>query len=145
MPSVREPKPNWAEVPADVRQALSGLLGASVKDATVMYGGYSASATFSLFLEDGRRAFIKGSSRDSPAFVQDAMRQEAKVYAELAFCRDFAPRQFGQIQQNGWHFLVMEDLSDATKVPPWSTKTLEATLRRAAELHARAGAALQIV
>ena len=35
----------------------------------------------------------------------------------------------------GWHFLAMEDLTDADRAPPWNAKNLTAVLQRLAAFH----------
>ncbi|MDA8345591.1 MAG: hypothetical protein M0Z66_08915 [Thermaerobacter sp.] len=41
----REPKPYWREVPQDVRDAIRALLGAPVRRAVRVFGGFGPSAT----------------------------------------------------------------------------------------------------
>lgn len=52
----------WAEVPAEVRASIEGLLGGKVVGAVSQPGGFSEGLAARLRLADGGRAFVKPSS-----------------------------------------------------------------------------------
>lgn len=135
MPDVREPKPTWSSVSPDARRAISAVLGVEITGGEVVFGGFSSSATFTLTLADGSRAFVKGGHGEQSTFINDAVRREALVYRELPQIAAFSPKIFGTAETADWFFLVMEDLSDAAKAPPWTPATWSAAIARLAEFH----------
>ena len=50
----------WKRVPQAVRQQIEAALGAPVKRASRIWGGYAPTPTYRLALADGRQAFFKG-------------------------------------------------------------------------------------
>ena len=146
MPTTREPKPLWNDVPSEVKRALAAAIGSEVVQARVVFGGYSSSATFALTCVDGTRAFVKGARPQHNHFIRSALAAEARVYSEFPAVRPFAPKFFQAVEATGWHFLVMEDLTDADRAPPWSDTKLTAVLQQLVAFHnARAAAPAWVV
>ena len=79
-----EAKIPWQQVPRAVRQQVDLALGVSVTRATRIWGGYAPTPTYRLLLADGRRAFFKGTCRDSNTFMKQALVLEERVYRDLA-------------------------------------------------------------
>ncbi len=130
-----EDKLPWQRVPREVREATAAALGLPVARATRAWGGYAPSATYRLFLADGRRAFFKGVHAGSNAHMREALAVEERVYRELgAVVGPWAPAFLGAIRLGEWHALLLEDLGPPS-VPPWTAASLRAAARGLAELH----------
>ena len=100
---MREDKPVWSAVPAGVKANAEAILGARITRAVRAFGGYGPSATFSLTLDDGRRAFFKGVY---PLPEGSAVRwrndEEERVYRELgALITPWAPTFYGSLRTDG--------------------------------------------
>lgn len=134
---VEEPKPFWREVPPTVRASLAGLLGSPVRRAVRVFGGYGPSATFRLFLEDGRRVFAKGAGIRTTEHHWAVLPNEAFVYRHVTAIRGFAPAFLGEVRTDGWHLLVLEDLTGCRKVPPWTEELVESLLRDLSTIEVR--------
>jgi hypothetical protein len=131
-----EPKPPWQQVPAAVRQRTEAVLGARVQRAARIWGGYAPSPTFRLRLDDGRRAFFKGTNPDSNDFMRAALEREERVYRRIPhLISPWAPAFYGSFRQDGWHVLLLEDLGPAN-VPPWTAARARRAMRLFAAFHA---------
>ncbi len=136
MVRVREQKPAWRAVPADVRHEAETRLRSRVARATIAYGGYAPSATFRLLLANGRRAFFKAAyPLPEGSVVQMPVDQEEKRYLALApFTGRFVPRIYASYRLSGWHVLLMEDLGPRT-MPPWTAAKARVCARSYARFH----------
>ena len=131
-----EPKPTWQQVPRAVRRETERALGAPVRRALRVWGGYAPSATFRLFLADGRRAIFKGVHAGSTDYLRTVLRNEERVYRELGpFISPWAPAFYGALRLANWHALLLEDVGRA-RVPPWTERQVRLALRDYAAFHA---------
>lgn len=137
----RESKPPWQQVPQAVRQHVAVALGAPVRRATRIWGGYAPTPTYRLVLQDGRRAFFKGTSQDSNAFMKSALVAEERVYQELTpVLGQWMPRLYATFQHEAWHVLLLEDLGPGSVLPWTREKTRAITYALAAFHRASLGA-----
>jgi len=138
-----EPKPPWQRVPGPVRDHVAERLGAPVRRALRVWGGYAPSPTFRLFLADGRRVFFKAVEPASNAFMHRALKTEERAYRELGvWLQPWAPAFLGSIQAADWHVLLLEDVGPAS-FPPWTLATVRDVMAAYAGFHrASLGAAL---
>jgi hypothetical protein len=131
-----EAKPAWRAVPGDVRERVRDVLGAPVARGMRVWGGYGPTPTYRLLLADGRRAFFKGTNRESNDFMRGAIVREERVYREMAaLIGPFAPRFYGAFRLGDWHVLLLEDLGTQT-VPPWRPTTARRVAHAYADFHA---------
>jgi len=137
MELAREDKPAWSVVPRSVKDEVERILGCRVKRATRTYGGYAPSATFLLALDDGSRAFFKGTFPTPPGSgVEWMLDEEERVYQELAhLIAPWAPTYLGSVRSEGWHALLLEALS-GERVPPWSDSQARRAARSYGQFHA---------
>jgi hypothetical protein len=133
-----EAKPPWSAVPRAIKAEVAKLLGAPVARAERVYGGYTPSATFRMRLEDGRRAFMKGTyPLEKDSHVLWKLQEEEHIYQQLGpYLRPWAPRYYGGVKAEGWHAVVLEDLGPQT-MPPWSAHKTKACARSYAAFHAK--------
>jgi hypothetical protein len=130
-----EAKPPWQALPRSLRDAVETTLGATVRRAARVWGGYGPTPTFRLRLADGRAAFFKGAGPEDSEFVKDALRREERVYRELAdVINPWAPILYGAIHDDPWHVLLLEDLGPKS-VPPWPRGMARQITQACAEFH----------
>ncbi|MGH2478776.1 MAG: phosphotransferase [Ktedonobacteraceae bacterium] len=130
-----EAKIPWQQVPRVVRQQVDLALGASVTRATRIWGGYAPTPTYRLLLADGRRAFFKGTCRDSNAFMKRALLLEERVYRDLAdVLSTWIPQLYATFRYDDWHALILEDLGPQS-VPPWTAEKTRAITHALAAFH----------
>ncbi|WP_197081231.1 phosphotransferase [Gordoniibacillus kamchatkensis] len=134
---MREPKPYWRDVPLELRKQVEGIMASSIRTAARVFGGYGPSATFRIFLEDGRTIFAKGAGQGSIAENWRVLPFEEAVYRDVAAIAPISPRYFGSVRADGWHLLLLEDLQHAKKVPPWSEALALQAIRDIAAFHVR--------
>jgi hypothetical protein len=135
--TIREDKPLWSAVPGAVRDEAERIARASIVRAVRAFGGYGPSATFTLYLDDGRRAFFKGVyPLPEGSGVVWRLDEEERVYEELGeLIKPWAPDYYGAIREQGWHALLIEAVKGA-RVPPWTRLLAERATRSVAEFHA---------
>lgn len=130
-----ERKPYWREVPQELKDQIASTLGAPVRRAVRVFGGYGPSATFRLFLADGRTAFAKGAGLRATEHHWAVLPREERAYREVAAIRRWAPKFYGAVRCEGWHLLLLEDLQGATWVPPWTEALAARAVEEIAALH----------
>ena len=131
-----EPKPAWQTVPSAVKRLVAQHLGVSVARATRIWGGYGPTPTFRLLLQDGQRAFFKGTNAASNGFMLQALDIEERAYTTLGeLMASWAPAFFGAFRHQDWHVLLLEDLG-GTSVLPWSAHKARAAAHGLAAFHA---------
>ena len=123
-------------MPGAVKDELAKLMRATVARADRAYGGYAPSATYRVTLSNGRRLFLKGTyplAKDSA--VQWSLDREEHIYQRCErFMRPWAPRYFGGVKAEGWHFVVLEDVGPDT-MPPWTAVKTADCARSYAQFH----------
>lgn len=130
-----EVKLPWRQVPKAVRRQVDSALGSPVTRGTRVWGGYGPTPTYRLVLEDGRRAFLKGTYQESNAFMKNALRSEERVYQDLAPVLDrWMPRLYAAIHHADWQILILEDLGSQS-VPPWTPWKARAITHALANYH----------
>ncbi|WP_199614591.1 aminoglycoside phosphotransferase family protein [Paenibacillus alkalitolerans] len=122
----------------DLRRQIEEKAGSPVRRAVRVFGGYGPSATFRLFLEDGRTIFAKGAGKGSNTENWRVLPIEEAVYRNISAIAPIAPRYYGSVSVEGWHLLLLEDVSGAKKVPPWTEELALQAVRDIAAFHVRA-------
>jgi hypothetical protein len=119
-----------------VKDELARLLRSPVARADRAYGGYAPSATYRVVLRNGRHLFLKGTyPLPAGSQVEWKLEPEEHVYQECGpFIRPWAPRYFGSVRAEGWHFVVLEDVGPDT-MPPWTLAKTVASARSYAAFH----------
>lgn len=134
---MREPKPYWRDVPKKLREQIEDKMASPIRRATRVFGGYGPTATFRLFLEDGRTVFAKGAGCGSIAENWRVLPLEEAMYRDVAAITPISPRYYGSVSVDGWHLLLLEDLRQVKKVPPWSEALALQAMRDIAAFHVR--------
>lgn len=134
---MQEPKPYWRDVPQELRKQMEDKMASPIRWATRVFGGYGPTATFRLFLEDGRTLFAKGAGKGSIAENWRVLPMEEAMYRDVHAIAPISPRYYGSVGVDGWHLLLLEDLRQVKKVPPWSKGLALQAMRDIAAFHLR--------
>lgn len=120
-------RPDWADLPAALRDAITGRLGAPVAAATTAGGGFTRGFAAVLATADGDRVFVKAASRSRQPHVADWYAREAAVTAVLPPAVP-APRPRWAMTTAG-HVVICFDAIDG-RMPrlPWAPDDLDAAL-----------------
>lgn len=101
-------RPDWLDVPAPVRAALTHRLGATVAAAHTQRGGFTSGLATRLLLGDGRRVFVKAIDGTDP--LSSNYRREAAAVAALPAATP-SPALLFTAEVEGWIVLVFEDIA----------------------------------
>jgi len=116
-------------LPPALQRHIEGALGSEVESTTTATGGFSPATRERILLRDGRRAFVKaGTDADTRAWLRD----EWRVYGALS--RPFLPEVLHWSDTEA--VLVLEDLGDCERAPPWTGRAVAAVVATLAEVAA---------
>lgn len=132
-----EKKPYWSDIPIALQQEIAEKLGSRIVRADRVFGGFGPSATFRLYLEDGRTFFAKGAGKGATPYNWEAVAIEEQVYENVVSIRPFAPKYFGSVQTSEWHLLFLEDVSGTIQVPPWNDALAKQVIAGIAAFHVK--------
>ncbi|MCL6648261.1 MAG: aminoglycoside phosphotransferase family protein [Chloroflexi bacterium] len=125
--------------PALLAQA-SDRLGAAVVRIERLQGGFTGQLICRLSLADGRRVVLKSSAPEPVASLPgrlwtDLFAREIWMYEHLTAAAPWRPVCYGSLAAAGWLGLLLEDLSDARRLPPWDDLAIDAVAAALAGLH----------
>ncbi|WP_075736189.1 phosphotransferase family protein [Streptomyces acidiscabies] len=124
---------DWEALPASVRDAVAGILGAPVVRAVTQRGGFSPGVAARVVTRRGKRGFVKAVSGDVNSFSPVLHRQEARNAAALP--REVpAPELLGVHDDGNWVALVFEDVDGRQPHVPWRAGELRVVLDAVGEL-----------
>lgn len=132
----RESKPDWSEVPAELKTALQDVVGAPITGATIAWGGYGPSATFILETADGRKLFCKGTHPGFTREGKEAFHTELSYYLAIPELAQFGPAFRGAVHHEEWHLMVLDYVERAMEVPPWTESSVRGAIAMLARFHA---------
>jgi len=116
---MREAKPEWKDVPEIIKTELAHIIGSPIVSADIKWGGYAPNATFVAKTADNRDIFIKGSGPWNDDTGRKLLDKEQALYASGVLDASFAPRYFGNVRHDNYHFILTEYIADALPTPPW--------------------------
>lgn len=138
-------RPAWTDLPAGLRAAVAGRLGAPVSTARVASAGFTRGFAAVLETADGRRAFVKAASLAEQRHLVDWYAREAAVLDRLPAGLP-VPRPRWSVSAAGWYALGLDAIDGRMPALPWSAADLDATLAGYAEVAtALAGAPPELV
>ncbi|GAV43135.1 phosphotransferase family protein [Streptomyces acidiscabies] len=124
---------DWEALPASVRDAVAGILGAPVVRAVTQRGGFSPGVAARVVTRHGKRGFVKAVSGDVNSFSPVLHRREARNAAALP--REVpAPKLLGVHDDGNWVALVFEDVDGRQPHMPWRAGELQVVLDAVGEL-----------
>ncbi|GIF16129.1 phosphotransferase [Actinoplanes teichomyceticus] len=119
-------RPEWAELPEAVRDAITARLGSPVRAARSAGGGFTRAFAAVLTTEAGTRAFVKAAPDSDPT---------ARWYAREAAITEALPPEVTAARPrwtttaSGWFVLCLEAVDGRVPALPWSPADLDSTLR----------------
>ena len=119
-------RPDWTDLPAAVRDAISSRLGAPVATATSAGGGFTRAFAALLTTGAGQRAFVKAAPLEEP--IADWYAREAAVTAALP-PEVPAARPRWTFAAAGYYVLGLEAIDGRVPGLPWRPDDLAAALK----------------
>ncbi|WP_250000802.1 phosphotransferase family protein [Actinoplanes sp. M2I2] len=123
----------WADLPADVREQVEGIIGGRVVEAVSQTGGFSPGTADRVVTEAGRRAFVKAVTPALNEHSAELARQETRITSALPDHVP-APRVLGWIDDGDWVVLVLEDIEGSHPRTPWVEGEIDAAVTALAQL-----------
>lgn len=117
----------WQDLPAEIREHVEGIVGATVVEAVSQRGGFSPGTADRLLLADGRRAFAKAVSTAQNQHSPEIHRREIRATASLP-PQVPAPRLLGHHDDGDWVVIVLEDVPGRHPETPWRADELASVL-----------------
>jgi hypothetical protein len=118
-------RPDWGDLPAALRDAISARLGAPVATATSAGGGFTRAFAALLTTTDGERAFVKAAPLTEP--IADWYGREAAITAALPPAVP-AARPRWTLEAAGHFVLCLDAIPGHVPALPWAPADLSATL-----------------
>jgi len=110
-----------------LKSRVESLLGASVVSSVTAVGGFSPATRERVVLADGRRAFVKAATGPR---TTEWLKDEWRIYG----CVEAAWLPEVLVWDHDWPLLILEDLGDSGRAPPWTEDAVEAVLRSLSEI-----------
>ena len=120
-------RPSFGSLPEAVRGALEDELRAHITGATDCQGGMSPAAAAVLRLSDGRDVFAKVISAEASLSSTALYDRELEVLPRLD-ARVPHARFIGELRLGPWLGVITEAVPGRPPGPPWTTRSVEATL-----------------
>jgi len=118
-------RPDWGDLPAALRAAVSARLGAPVAAAVTAGGGFTRAFAALLTTEDGARAFVKAAPLTEP--IAGWYAREATVTAALPAAVP-AARPRWTLEAAGHLVLCLDAIQGQVPTLPWKPADLDAAL-----------------
>jgi aminoglycoside phosphotransferase (APT) family kinase protein len=120
-------RPSWADLPADLRAAISARLGSQVTWATTAGGGFTRGFAAVLDTADGQRVFVKAASLSTQRHLTDWYAREVAVTAALPPSVP-AARPLWTLTAAGHYAVCLEAIDGHMPALPWRPAELDAAL-----------------
>lgn len=120
-------RPDWADLPAELRAAISARLGAPVIRATTAGGGFTTGFAAVLDTDTGDRAFVKAASLTAQRHLADWYAREAAITAVLPSGLPVA-RPRWTLTAAGYFAICLDAIDGRIPRLPWRPAELDATL-----------------
>jgi hypothetical protein len=116
----------WGELPEWLRSRAEKLIGGRVVDAVSQRGGFSPGTADRVVTGDGRRAFVKAVSLAINPESYAMARREASYTARMPAAAP-VPRLLGEVEEDGWMVLILQDVEGRQPFTPWAGDEMDAT------------------
>jgi hypothetical protein len=131
----REPKPAWADVPEALRAKIAAIIGEPIIDGEIAWGGFGPTASFVLTTDSGAKHFCKGTHPGNTAEGHAGVIRECENLAAFPELARLGAAFRGRADGDGWHLMVLEHVSRAANVPPWSPDAIARVMALVAAFH----------
>ncbi len=128
-------RPDWAALPARLREAIAGRLGGLPAAVRVAGAGFTRGFAGLLTGPDGDRVFVKAAALDGQRHLVDWSFHEAEILARLPAGLP-VPRPVWALTEAGWYALALTAVDGHTPDLPWDPAALDAVLTGYAEVAA---------
>jgi aminoglycoside phosphotransferase (APT) family kinase protein len=118
-------RPDWADLPAAVRDPISARLGSAVTTVTSAGGGFTRAFAALLTTSAGDRVFVKAAPLEDP--TAEGYAREAAVTAGLP-PEVPAARPRWTLAEAGWFVLCLDAVEGRVPGLPWAPADLQAAL-----------------
>jgi hypothetical protein len=132
---MREPKPDWGEVPETLRAKIAAIIGEPVVAGETVWGGFGPTAAFALETASGARHFCKGTHPGNTKEGHAAVIRECDNLAAFPELAQFGAAYSGHVDDGDWHLMVLEFAPREADVPPWTTTAVDRTMALVAAFH----------
>lgn len=119
-------RPQWSDLPDDLRKAISRRLGSPVSAARSAGGGFTRALASVLDTEAGTSVFVKAAPLSDP--VSQWYAREAALTAALP-PEVTAARPLWTMTDSDWYVLCLPAIDGRIPELPWSQPDLDTTLR----------------
>lgn len=120
-------RPNWADLPAELRSAIGARLGAPVTWATTAGGGFTRGFAAVLDTAAGERFFVKAASLDEQRHLTDWYAREVAVTAALPPAVP-AARPRWTLTAAGHYVICLDAIDGRMPALPWDPAELDTVL-----------------
>jgi hypothetical protein len=120
-------RPDWADLPGELRAAIAARLGAPVTWAATAGGGFTRGFAAVLDTADGRRVFVKAASLNDQRHLTDWYAREVAVTAALPPPIRAARPQW-TMTAAGHYVICLDAIEGRMPGLPWRPTDLDATL-----------------
>ncbi|MCW3816805.1 aminoglycoside phosphotransferase family protein [Micromonospora sp. DR5-3] len=128
-------RPDWAALPARLREAVSARLGGPPVAVRLAGAGFTRGFAAVLTGPDGGRVFVKAAALDTQRQLADWYFHEATILARLPAGLP-VPRPRWALTEAGWYALALDAVDGRTPRLPWDPAELDAALATYAEVAA---------
>lgn len=128
-------RPQWADLPQDVRALVEKHLGAPVVTSVSQGSGFTAGFASRLLSADGGRAFVKAVSRADSPVIHACYADEARIVTNLPEAVP-APRLRFCEPVGDWLVLAFDDVAGRPPARPWQMHELARVLDALSDLAA---------
>jgi aminoglycoside phosphotransferase (APT) family kinase protein len=128
-------RPDWAALPAALRDAVADRLGGPPDTVRVAGAGFTRGFAALLARADGNRIFVKAAAWDTHRHLVDWYAREAAILARLPAGLP-VPRPRWTLAEAGWYAVGLDAVDGRTPALPWTPADLSATLAGYAEIAA---------
>jgi len=125
-------RPTWADLPTDLRSAITGRLGSPITWATSAGGGFTRGFAAVLTTAAGEQVFVKAASLAQQRHLSDWYAREAALTAALPTGVP-AARPRWTLTTAGYFVLCLDAVDGRIPRLPWSPVELDAALTAWAE------------
>ncbi|MFE9692896.1 aminoglycoside phosphotransferase family protein [Micromonospora sp. NPDC005806] len=128
-------RPDWAALPAGLRDAVAARLGGTPTAVRVAGAGFTRGFAAVLTGPDGDRVFVKAAALAGQRHLVDWYAHEAAILARLPAGLP-VPRPRWAFTEAGWYALALTAVDGRTPRLPWDPAELDAALAAYAEVAA---------
>lgn len=126
---MREAKPEWADIPPTVVDALHRITKSPVIDSQIIWGGFAPNATLAVTCKSGARYFIKGTPPTQTERGKEITALEIAFYENDYLPAGVSPAFYGSVSMDDWILAVFELIERGEESLPWTEAKYRAVFK----------------